>query len=84
MINLINEGKRNEFLEVKIEVINLLAYLANQNSQFKSLIDKSEQLMESLNNLISSNSKNATNSKLISQAIAQLPVEELNMINNKK
>jgi hypothetical protein len=40
--------------------------------------------MESLNNLISSNSKNATNSKLISQAIAQLPVEELNMINNKK
>ena len=84
MINLINEGKRNEFLEVKIEVINLLAYLANQNSQFKSLIEKSEQLMESLNNLISSNSKNATNSKLISQAIAQLPVEELNMINNKK
>ena len=40
--------------------------------------------MQSLNDLITSNSKNASNSKLISQAIAQLPIEELNMISNKK
>ena len=84
MINLLNQGKGNEFLEVKIEIINLLAYLANQNSQFKILIEKSEKLMQSLNDLITSNSKNASNSKLISQAIAQLPIEELNMISNKK
>ena len=84
MINLLNQGKGNEFLEVKIEIINLLAYLANQNSQFKILIEKSEKLMQSLNDLITANSKNASNSKIISQAIAQLPVEELNMISNKK
>ena len=69
-------------IDTKIQIINFIAYLANQNNEFKNVIDKNDKLLKSLNKLIEQNSNNEKR-KLLSQAIAQLPVEELNIINRK-
>ena len=82
MINFLNADNEQMSIEVKIEIINLLAYLSNQNKEFKELIGKSKELNLSLNALISKNAKDEISNKMISLAIAQLPIEELNMINH--
>ena len=82
MINFLNAENELMSIEVKIEIINLLAYLSNQNKEFKELIGKSKELNLSLNALISKNAKDELSNKMISLAIAQLPIEELNMINH--
>ena len=56
--------------------------MSNQNKEFKELIGKSKELNLSLNALISKNAKDEISNKMISLAIAQLPIEELNMINH--
>ena len=75
--------ENNDFeIDTKIQIINFIAYLANQNNEFKNVIDKNDKLLKSLNKLIEQNSNNEKR-KLLSKAIAQLPVEELNIINRK-
>ena len=75
--------ENNNFeIDTKIQIINFIAYLANQNNEFKNVIDKNDKLLKSLNKLIEQNSNNEKR-KLLSKAIAQLPVEELNIINRK-
>lgn len=81
MINFISV--KGENVQIAIEVINLLAYLSNQNEQIKNMMDKNKKLMVSLNNLIISCTNDETVSKSISLAIAQLPIEELNVLNDK-
>lgn len=79
MYFLSNENEKMSITS-KTEIINLLAYLSNQNNEFKSLISKSDLLIKNLKSLMSQNSNDEESNKSISLSIAQLPVEELNMI----
>ena len=80
MLNFLSYEREKMSIATKVEIINLLAYLSNQNNEFKSLISKSDKLIKNLNGLILQNSNDEESNKAISVAIAQLPVEELNMI----
>lgn len=80
MMNFLSYEREKMSITTKVEIINLLAYLSNQNNEFKSLISKSDKLIKNLNGLILQNSNDEESNKAISLAIAQLPVEELNMI----
>ena len=80
MMNFLSYEREKMSITTKVEIINLLAYLSNQNNEFKSLISKSDKLIKNLNSLILQNSNDEESNKAISLAIAQLPVEELNMI----
>ena len=78
--DLIKFLERNNYdIELKIEIINLIAYLGNQKEEFKNIIQDNKELAHSLNNIIVSSLNNKENSQIISQAIAQLPIEDLNI-----
>ena len=80
-----------DVINICIEIFLMLSYIANQNLYFKSLLEKSESFMKVMQKIISLYSVNYffylkkiyiyiqeddVVSKLISQCIAQLPIED--------
>lgn len=69
----------NYNIESKIEIISLIAYLANQKEELKNIIQNNKEIIHILNNLVNFYLNNEESSQSISQAIAQLPIEDLNI-----
>jgi hypothetical protein len=59
-----------------------LSYIANQNEEFKKVLEKNESFLKNMQKIISVYSEDENVSKVISQCIAQLPIEEFSYGDN--
>jgi len=63
-----------------VEILLLLSYLTNQDEDFKKILETSDTFMKTIQKIITTYSKDEKISKLISQCIAQLPIEEFDAV----
>lgn len=66
---------------ITLEVLMILSLLSgNEDDSFKSCIESSQKFISTLQLVIEQYNDHEENKKAISQAIAHLPIEELNKI----